>query len=133
MIAAGLGCRRGCGAEEIAALVRRAEALAGRTADALAAPASKRDEAGLHGAARLLGLPLHFVDRAALLAVQPRCATVSDAALRAVGVASVAEGAALAVAGGRLLLPRIAGPRATCALAGPEAPPEHPRSLSNAA
>lgn len=126
MIAAGLGCRRGCGAEEIAALVRRAEALAGRTADALAAPASKRDEAGLHGAARLLGLPLRFVDEAALLAVQPRCATVSDAALRAVGVASVAEGAALAVAGGRLLLPRIAGPRATCALAGPETPAEEP-------
>ena len=66
--------------------------------------------------ARLLGVGLAFVDRDALRAAQPLCPTRSDAATRAIGVASVAEGAALA-AGGTLLLPRIAGGGATCALA----------------
>jgi len=115
MIVAGIGCRRGTPAEAIIALVRRAEALA-EPADALAAPAFKRDEPGLREAADRLGLRLMFVDAADLAAAQPHCLTRSAAAERATGLASVAEAAAIG-AGGVLLLPRLTGPGVTCALA----------------
>lgn len=117
MIVAGIGCRRGCPAEDIVALVLAAQGRAACRVDALAAPASKRDETGLHDAARRLGVGLAFVDAPALAAVQPLCPTRSALAARRVGVASVAEGAALAASGGALLLPRISNGRATCALA----------------
>jgi cobalamin biosynthesis protein CbiG len=116
-VVAGIGCRRACPAEDIVALVRAAEARAACRVDALAAPDFKQDEAGLHAAARLLGIGLIFVTAPALAAVQPLCPTFSEAALHHTGTASVAEGAALAASGGTLLLPRIAGARATCALA----------------
>jgi len=118
---AGVGCRRGCLAEDIVALVRAAEAAAGARATRLAAPAAKSGEAGLRGAAAALGLPILWVEHAALAAAQARCVTRSACAERALGVASVAEGCALAAAGegGRLVLERIASPRATCALAAP--------------
>ena len=119
MIVAGVGCRSGCPAGEVAAAVRLAAAAAGQIVGAIAAPGFKQHEAGLHEAARLLGLPLVFVDLEALQAVQPRCPTRSGLAERTTGVASVAEGAALAASGGRLLLARISLRGATCALAGP--------------
>jgi len=118
VIAAGLGFRRGCPAAEIVQAVRLAQTQAGRVATTLAAPDWKRDEPGLHDAAVQLGLPIAFIGRDALAAVQPSCPTRSDAALRAIGIASVAEGAALAACNGRLLLPRITHSGATCALAG---------------
>ncbi len=111
VIVAGIGCRRGCPAEAIVALVRQAGG-----ADALAAPPWKRDEAGLVEAARQLGLPLHFVDEAALGAVQALCPTRSAAVARVTGHASVAEAAALA-GGGALVLARMGSGWATCALA----------------
>jgi cobalamin biosynthesis protein CbiG len=110
-ITAGLGCRRGCSAAEIVALVQAAG-----HADRLAAPDFKRDEAGLREAARQLGLALIFVPDDALAAAQPHCLTRSAAAARATGHASIAEAAALA-GGGTLLGPRIASANATCALA----------------
>ena len=67
-----------------------------RVEHALAAPAFKRDEAGLHDAARRLGVGLAFVDAPALAAVQPLCPTRSALAEQHAGAASVAEGAALA-------------------------------------
>ncbi len=118
MIVAGLGCRKDCSAAEIVALVRAAEAAAGRSADGLAAPAFRREEPGLREAAGLLALPLAFVEEQALSDAQVLCVTRSAAAQRATGFASVAEAAALAASGGPLLLPRIAGRRTTCALAG---------------
>lgn len=118
MIVAGVGCRRGCPAEAIVVLVQRAARQAGVRVAALAAPEFKRDEPGLHGAAAALGLVLHFVDSAALGAVQASAPTRSAAALHATGFASIAEAAALAVSGGRLLLPRIGEGAATCAIAG---------------
>ncbi len=115
MIVAGIGCRRGCDARAIVALVRRAEALA-EPAAALAAPAFKRHEPGLHEAAALLALPLLFEDAATLQAAQPLCVTRSAATARATGLASVAEAAAIG-AHGTLLLPRLTGAGVTCALA----------------
>jgi cobalt-precorrin 5A hydrolase len=118
-IIAGMGCRRDCPAEAIISLLRRACGEAGRTATALAVPAFKEDEVGLREAARQLGLTLILVEPALLAAAQQRCITRSVHAARTTGIASVAEGSALAAAGagGRLILPRIAGGGATCALA----------------
>jgi len=117
VIVAGIGCRRGCPAADIVALVQLAQRQAGCRVGALAAPEFKRDEAGLHEAARLLDVGLRFIDATALAAVQPHCPTRSTAAAEHAGVASVAEGSALAVTGGTLLLARIANGKATCALA----------------
>ena len=119
MIVAGLGFRNGCAADDIVRLVRAAQAQTGCIAGSLAAPGWKQGAPGLHAAAARLGLPIAFIDAAALIAVQPRCPTRSTVAERETGVASVAEGTALAASGGRLLLARIAGGGAPCALAGP--------------
>ncbi len=123
-VIAGIGCRRGCPAEDIVALVRRAEAAAGCRVGALAAPAAKGHETGPHGAAAQLGVPLLLVAAAPLAAAQDRCVTRSACAARTLGVAAVAEGCALAAAGegGALVLPRIASARATCALAAEPSP-----------
>ncbi len=111
MRVAGIGCRRGCPAAAILAVVRQAGG-----ADLLAAPAWKRQEPGLIEAARMLGRPLRFVDDAALAAVQALCPTRSAVAARVTGHASVAEAAALA-GGGTLVRARLANGWATCALA----------------
>ena len=117
MIVAGLGCRRHCPASDIVAAVRAAEQEAACRVDALAVPAFKRGEPGLHEASRRLNLPLRFVDDAALAAVQPLCPTRSEITRRATGHSSIAEAAALASTGGLLLLPRLTSGDATCALA----------------
>jgi len=120
---AGIGFRRNVAADDIVGLVR--QALADADSDgaliALAAPRFKEDEPALRQAATMLGVGLTLVDAAALEAAQPRCVTHSACAERSAGVASVAEGAALAAAGpdGVLVLPRISNARATCALARP--------------
>ena len=118
-VVAGIGCRPLCAAQEIEALLRRAEALAGCRATRRAVPEFRAGTAGPREAAGRLGLPIQPVPRVALEAEQPRCPTHSAASLRATGLASVAEAAALALAGpgGRLVLPRIASANATCALA----------------
>jgi cobalt-precorrin 5A hydrolase len=119
MIVAGIGCRRRCPSADIVALVRRAEAVAGIEATALAAPDFKQDEPGLIEAAAALGLGLKLVAAPSLEAAQSSCRTRSLMTTRHTGFASVAEGVALAAAGpgSRLLLARIADASATCALA----------------
>lgn len=118
-VVAGLGCRAGCPAEQIVDVVREAAARAGRDPAVLAAPHFKQGEQGLEDAAHRLGLPLLFIGADALAAAQAACVTRSTVVERAVGVASVAEGSALAACGpgGRLLLARLARGGATCALA----------------
>ncbi len=117
-VIAGIGCRAACTPEALVSAVRAAEALSGRAATTLAAPESRAAVA--RAAARALVLPLALVPLAALHAAQPRCVTRSARALAETGVASVAEGAALAAAGphATLLLPRTGQGWATCALAG---------------
>ncbi len=130
MIVAGIGCRRHCPGEEIAALVRQCMAAAvppvawDPTRLTLAAPAFKRAEEGIGIAARLLVVPLRWVDENEMMAVAERCVSRSAAALRAVGHASVAEAAALAGAGhnARLLVARLVSTQATCALAEGDGP-----------
>ncbi|MCE2575873.1 cobalamin biosynthesis protein [Komagataeibacter sp. FNDCR2] len=119
MIVAGLGLRSGCDMHDIIALLRAVQARAGRQADLVAVPAFRYRETGLQAAMAHLGLRLRAVTPAELLAAQPRCVTRSARAQAAVGVASVAEGCALAAAGAHsgLIVPRMTGTHATCAMA----------------
>ncbi|MEQ8651096.1 MAG: cobalamin biosynthesis protein [Kiloniellales bacterium] len=117
---AGIGCRRGCPAEEILALIARALAEVGAAeVTALATLEQKRHEAGLSEAAERLNKPLHYLSTEALASAEAKIETRSEAAARALDLVSVAEAAALAAAGpdSRLRLPRIQSERATCALA----------------
>ncbi|WP_428376845.1 cobalamin biosynthesis protein [Lichenicoccus sp.] len=118
-IVAGLGCRRQIPAAAVVALVRACAAEAGRMPDLLAVPDFKRDEPGLHQAARLLGLELRRVPSEALREQQPRCVTRSERVEAAVGLHSVAEACALAALGpqAHLLLPRRSAAGVTCAFA----------------
>jgi cobalt-precorrin 5A hydrolase len=128
MIAGGLGCKRGCAADEIVRALELALASAARTltdVGTLYAPEWKREEAGLARAAEQVGKPLVFLPLATLQAQAHAALSDSAQTKRRFGLPSVAETAALA---GALSLaparhaPRLLGPRqvagtATCALA----------------
>jgi cobalt-precorrin 5A hydrolase len=121
-LVAGIGFRRGTGTEEILALVRRALGDAAPAGAALAGLATAGDRAGdpaFTEAARALGVPGRGLGPDALAAADARCLTRSPRVEALRGVGSLAEAAALALAGpgGRLLGPRIASAGATCALA----------------
>jgi cobalt-precorrin 5A hydrolase len=123
-IVAGIGFRRGTAPEEIAALIVRAlgEIGAARTDLAVVATAADRAaEPSICEAAAKFGLSPCPVEPTALEACDPKIVTRSARIERLRGVGSLAEAAALAVAGpdGRLALPRIASHGATCALAIP--------------
>jgi cobalt-precorrin 5A hydrolase len=128
MIAAGLGCRKGCAPSDLLAAVSGALAQAGQTLAAvqlLCAPDWKRDEPALAHAARELGKPLCFLSLAELQAQSAAAVTRSERVQQQFAVPSVAETAALAgacrAAGGphaaQLLGPRRIAGGATCALA----------------
>ncbi|GBQ55646.1 cobalamin biosynthesis protein [Komagataeibacter swingsii] len=119
MIVAGLGLRSGCAADVIVGLLREAHARCGLQPDLVAVPAFRYREAGLQAALARLGLTLRAVTPDELATAQPRCVTRSARAQAALGVASVAEGCALAAAGphSRLIVPRLTGTHATCAMA----------------
>ena len=122
MIVAGVGLRPGCTGDEIARLVEQAAERAGCRPERLAIPQFRAAEAGPIVAAEALSLGLIVVGESALANAQPRCRTRSARAEAATGIASVAEGCALAAAGpdAMLLLPRISSANATCAIAGQE-------------
>jgi cobalt-precorrin 5A hydrolase len=124
VIVVGIGCRREVSAAAIVALAQDAAARIAATLELLAAPEFRYAEAGIAEAAVILGLPIRWIAHAALKGEQGRCVTRSVRAEAEVGLASVAEAAALAAAGpdSRLILPRIAGGGVTLALAeGPGA------------
>jgi cobalamin biosynthesis protein CbiG len=119
--AAGIGARRGVDAQEIVDLVRRVVSQTGvDLADVtLCTLESKAQEAGLHEAARQLGVSLVFLPLAELRARKGSAATHSPRVQAMFGVGSVAEAAALVGAGpgSRLVAPRTKTPYAACALA----------------
>lgn len=124
MTVAGIGCRRGVDAAEVIAAVaaaRAAHAVAGLEALATV----KRGEPALAEAARRLGLPLLVVaPESDPGADDPRLLTRSAASRAATGTGSASEAAALAAAGpgARLLGPRLAVGRVTCAIATRDEP-----------
>jgi cobalt-precorrin 5A hydrolase/precorrin-3B C17-methyltransferase len=121
-LAVGVGCERGCGTAELLTLVRDTLAehdLAEGAVAALFTLDLKADEPAVHAAAEALGVPARFFDVATLQAEEPRLATPSNLVRHTVGVAGVAESAALAAVGtaGVLLVPKAKTRRATCAVA----------------
>ncbi len=120
VIVVGVGFRLGTTAEEIAALVRQAMALHGaERIDLLATEAGKAGEPGLQEAAQRLSVALAACAAADLQRVTDRLLTRSARVQEATGLPSIAEAAALVAAGrnGRLLGPRLASARVTCAIA----------------
>ncbi len=121
MLVAGIGCRRGASVADIDEAISAARSAFGCDAPiaVIATEASKSEEAGLREAARRLGVRVATYPSDALDAMAGSVLTQSAAVLEHKGTRSVAEAAALLAAGvnGRLLGPRVATPRATCAFA----------------
>jgi cobalt-precorrin 5A hydrolase/precorrin-3B C17-methyltransferase len=123
----GIGCERGCSAEEISDLARSTLAETRLAAMAVAAVVSvelKLAEPGIHALAAALRVTARFFPASRLLAETARLSERSAAAFRATGCWGVAEGAALAAAGagGVLVVPKRKSRRATCAVARAPAP-----------
>jgi cobalt-precorrin 5A hydrolase len=125
-LVAGLGCRSGVPVEMLHLAIGEALAISGRWWDeiALLAAPDFKERANFDLLAERMGLVLVLVRRADLEAVQGRCLVQSAVTERLVGLAAVAEAAALAVAGpgARLLGPHTSRGGATCALAQRTAP-----------
>ncbi len=126
-LVAGVGFRRGTGADEIVALIAEALGRAGATRADLSAVATAADRAGdaaIRQAAAAFGLTPQPVEASALEACDARVVTRSARIERLRRIGSLAEAAALAASGpeSRLALPRIASSGATCALAIPQNP-----------
>ncbi len=122
MIVAGIGCRRGVPAESIERLLVEALAAFGlepASLDAFATEASKGGEPGIVELARRHGLRLGLCETSDIVHVADRLVTRSSRVHEAKGVPSVAEGAALVIAGrnARLLGARVSNREATCAIA----------------
>ncbi|MCO5090629.1 cobalamin biosynthesis protein [Bosea sp. (in: a-proteobacteria)] len=121
-LVAGIGIRPGTGAADILACLDAALAgagIAGEATPLFATLASRAGEAGIVAAAAARAAGIVAVPDEALKGFEAACATRSTRIAALYGVGSVAEAAALAAAGpgGRLLQPRIASGRVTCALA----------------
>jgi cobalt-precorrin 5A hydrolase len=122
MIVAGVGCRREITADDLEKVVRMALQAFELPAERLAAVATESAtaadpafaEAARRLSAKLVACTVDDLDR-----VADQVPTPSKPALEAKGVPSIAEAAALVVAGhnGRLLGTRVATARATCAIA----------------
>lgn len=128
MMVAGLGCRAGATADAIAEAFAAALERCGlkrSQIDALATDSAKSSEGGILALAQMLGLPLIFVGAPEMQSAAASAVTVSERVVALKGVPSVAETAALAVAGraARLLAPRVATAVATCAIAEGEGAP----------
>ena len=131
VLAAGVGCRLHCDADDVQRAILAALELGARDlADvrAIYAPDFKKDEPCLSLVAERLQKPLVFLPLAALEQHADGALTTSEAVTKRFGVPSVAETAALAGAQGFSRGPsavRLVGPRttfggATCALATEE-------------
>ncbi len=121
-IVAGVGGRRGVSSGEVVAAVRGAMArheVKLCDISVMATPAMKGGEAGIIKAALDLGLLLVMVPQVQLEAAGARAVTHSERVVALMGVPSVAEASALAVAGRRSTLvgPRFVLGSVTCALA----------------
>lgn len=122
-LVAGVGCRRGVSGQEVASFVLRVlseNGLAPASLRCLATIADKAGEPGLQEAATVLGVPLEAVPAET---VQRLASLVSPSASeRLLGLPSVSEASALAVAGAsRLVVPRAKNGRVTVAVARMEA------------
>ncbi len=121
-LALGVGCARDADPAELIALVRDSLADAGLSPLSIAGIFSidvKADEGAMHALAAELGVPARFFTPDRLEEERPRLANPSELVFAEVGCHGVAEGAALAAAGGEadLILPKRKSTNATCAVA----------------
>ncbi|MBD2835467.1 cobalamin biosynthesis protein [Pseudomonas sp. JM0905a] len=125
-LVAGLGCRRGCPADELQGLLQQCLAEVGASLGELVALASsevKVAEPGLIALTERLGLPLYFLPVDTLAAQEACLSRPSERVRDAVGSPGVAEAAALvqaeALFGGHatLIIDKRRSASATCALA----------------
>lgn len=121
-LALGVGCERGCAAEELIGHVDatlRQNNLAPPAIACIVSIDVKADEPAVHALAAHLGVPARFFSAETLNAEAPRLANPSQIVLAEVGCPGVAEGAALAMAGAdsELLVEKAKSARATCAVA----------------
>lgn len=122
VLALGVGCARGTDPEELIRLVMRTLDEHGLARCSVALVASidlKADEPAIHALADHLHRPARFLTAERLRDEEARLTLPSDIVRREVGVAGVAEAAALAAAGagGELVVAKRKSARATCALA----------------
>lgn len=122
VLALGVGCERGCAAEELITLAEATLAEHGLADGAVAVVVSldlKADEPAVHALAARFGIPARFFSADDLRAQTSRLATPSDVVFRETGCYGVAEGAALAAVGsdGALVAAKRKSHRATCAVA----------------
>lgn len=122
VLAVGVGCERGTSPEELSDLVRKTLQQFDLAPGAVACVASidlKMDEPAINAVGDMLGVPTRFFAAERLACEESRLATPSAYVRAAVGVAGVAEAAALACVGadGRLLVAKQKSRRATCAVA----------------
>jgi cobalt-precorrin 5A hydrolase len=127
MIVAGIGCRRGTPTEDIVNLVHAALAkfsVPHEKLDAIATEAEKANEHGIEDAARCLSVRLIACGIADLEQIADQVMTHSSRVQALKGVPSIAEASALVAAGrnARLLGPRVATDKVTCAIAIGEGP-----------
>lgn len=121
-IVVGVGCERGCPADDLETLVRRQVSEAGLSVHSIACIASidvKSDEEAVQALADTLNVPARFFDAARLEAETPRLQNPSDVVFAEVGCHGVSEGAALASVGadGALIVPKAKTKKSTCAIA----------------
>ncbi|CAG8863268.1 Cobalt-precorrin-5A hydrolase [Pseudomonas fluorescens] len=123
---AGIGCRRGCPASELAVLLQQVlatQALPFSAVKGLASIDGKSDEPGMHQLAAQLGLPLMFFSAVELAPFEAQLSHRSPTAWQHTGCWGVAESAALAMAATthpgpvHLHVTRQASSQATLALA----------------
>jgi cobalt-precorrin 5A hydrolase len=122
MIVAGIGCRRGTLSEDIVSLIHAALAsfsFQREELDAIATEVSKANERGIEDAARCLSVRLIACPIENLEQVADKVMTYSSRVQALKGVPSIAEASALVAAGrnARLLGPRVATDKVTCAIA----------------
>lgn len=119
----GVGCARNADPEELWQSVSETLAKAGIAAGAIACVATidlKADEPAMNQLASRLGVPLRLFTAAELEAQQ--VPNPSDVVFAEVGCHGVSEGAALAVAGGRIVVEKTKTANTTCAIAKLDAP-----------
>ncbi|GLQ35270.1 precorrin-3 methylase CobJ [Amylibacter marinus] len=123
--ALGLGCARGCGADEMWDLVQETLKKADIAQGAIACVGSltlKADEPAIIEVARRLGVPFRVFEPAELEALTPQLANPSDVVFDEVGCHGVSEASAIALAQGSLTVEKQKTTNATCALARSASP-----------
>ena len=122
VLALGLGCERDATPADVSELARSTLAAHRLSPQAVACVVSldlKEDETAIHALAAELDVPARFFSAERLAEEEHRLASPSPVVRRAVGIAGVAEAAALAAAGpdAELVVAKTKSARATCAVA----------------